>query len=638
MNQVLIPVFILVVAGVNQSSINVLDPDSYSTPIRGIYISENSIGPRQFIRSDEFLRSSPSVIGAMATGLDDSSTQLSEESDVVFGIPDSGFDFFLFPEKILSFLVLPRISLNIAFAFEWWLPFVLLSISLYVFMSLLKLPILAYFPLLIITYFSPSSAWWSFIQIPILANFLFASSLLLRFAIGGISFQTVRGISTIFFGAYFTVRALTGYLPWSIVIGSCLIFASLALLIGKPKGILIFATYLFFNVNLIFIWVLVHRSAYTILQDTIYPGQRSFTGGSLNWSNFFMGPYLWVNQFGIQLRNTNQSEISTGFFIFGVIASMLLLQKRFRPDNVEQKVSLRFFSFLLFPIIFWLIWSTTDYGNFSKIALGINRVSDQRVYGCLSMVLSLNLLIGLLPKHKSSSGARFAMTLFSFLATFLAGVRFVSLTETKWSTPLILIMSTFVSIIALSLLSNLLSIRIWALRLIACFTLFSSFLINPVNIGVAAVRGDEAKLIRDFQAKYSNELRPYWISDSIWSDALLLANGIKSLSSQQMVGPKPAGWQLIDSQNEFQSNWNRGASYVSFTFNNADVFSIENPNPDIIRVDIDPCSETFKLLQADVVIAKPDLGSRCLLETQEFKFFTEVKAIYRYVGSKEVKQ
>jgi hypothetical protein len=101
----------LVIVGVNQSSINVLDPDSHSTSIRGIYTWENSIGPKQFIRSDEFLRSSPSIIGAMTTGINNSSTLLSEESDVVFGIPNSGFDFFFFPEKIISFLFLPKISI-----------------------------------------------------------------------------------------------------------------------------------------------------------------------------------------------------------------------------------------------------------------------------------------------------------------------------------------------------------------------------------------------------------------------------------------------------------------------------------------------------------------------------------------------
>jgi hypothetical protein len=78
----------LVIVGVNQSSINVLDPDSHSTPIRGIYTWENSIGPKQFIRSDEFLRSSPSIIGAMTTGINNSSTLLSEESDVVIVNPN----------------------------------------------------------------------------------------------------------------------------------------------------------------------------------------------------------------------------------------------------------------------------------------------------------------------------------------------------------------------------------------------------------------------------------------------------------------------------------------------------------------------------------------------------------------------
>lgn len=634
LKQVLIPVFMLVIVGVNQSSINVLDPDSHSTSIRGIYTWENSIGPKQFIRSDEFLRSSPSIIGAMTTGINNSSTLLSEESDVVFGIPNSGFDFFFFPEKIISFLFLPKISIDTAFSFEWWFPFVLLAISLYIFMSLLKLPTLAYFPILIILYFSPSSAWWSFIQIPILANFLLASSFLLKFVVNRISFNTLEGISTLFFSAYFTVRALTGYMPWSIVIGSCLIFASSALLIGKPKGVSVLTIYFLFTVTLIALWTIAHKISYTSLQNTIYPGQRRFTGGSLSWSDFFMGPYLWLNQFGIPLKNTNQSEISTGFIIFGFVVSILLIGKVFESHNVEQKISLRFFRLLLLPIISWLIWSTTDFGQFSSIMFGINRVSAQRVYGSLSVVVTLILFLILLPKHNSSVGSKFAIAIVSSLVTLLAGVRFASFAETTNSTLLILAMSVIISVIILMLVSNLTSMRVFALRLAACLTLFSSLLINPVNFGIDTVRGDEARLVTKFHAEQFNELRPYWVSDSIWTDALLLANGIKSLSSQQIVGPKLSGWQLIDPKNEFRSNWNRGASYVRFTFNSTDVFSIENPNPDIIRVDIDPCSENFKFLKADVVIASPNLDSKCLEKAEEFRYFTEVKAIYRYLGSK----
>lgn len=633
LKQALIPVFMLVVVGVNQSSINVFDTDSHPTPIRGIYTWENSIGPKQFIRSDEFLRSSPSIIGAMTNGIDNSSTQLSEESDVVFGIPNSVFDFFFFPEKIISYLLLPKISVDIAFSFEWWFPFILLAISLYIFMSLLKLPTLAYFPILILLYFSPSSAWWSYIQIPILANFLFASSFLLRFVVNRISFNTLEGISGLFFSAYFTVRALTGYIPWSIVIGSCVIFASLALLIGKSKGVPTLTIYFLFTVTLIALWTLAHKISYSSLQNTIYPGQRRFTGGSLSWSDFFMGPYLWVNQFGIPLKNTNQSEISTGFVIFGFVVSILLIGKLFEPHYVEQKISLRFFSLLLLPIAFWLAWSTTDFGKFSSIMFGINRVSYQRVYGSLSIVVTLFLFLILLPKHKSSVVSRFAIALVSSLVTLLAGVRFASFAETTNSTVLILLISVIISVIVLMLVSNLISMRVLALRLAACITLLSSLLINPVNFGISAVRGDEARLVTKFHTEQFNELRPYWVSDSIWTDALLLANGIKSLSSQQIVGPKISGWQLIDPKNEFKSNWNRGASYVTFTFNSTGVFSIENPNPDIIRVNIDPCSETFKFLMADVVIASPNLDSRCLEKTEQFRFFTEEKAIYRYLGS-----
>jgi hypothetical protein len=218
-----------------------------------------------------------------------------------------------------------------------------------------------------------------------------------------------------------------------------------------------------------------------------------------------MGPYLWLNQFGIPLKNTNQSEISTGFIIFGFVVSILLIGKVFESHNVEQKISLRFFRLLLLPIISWLIWSTTDFGQFSSIMFGINRVSAQRVYGSLSVVVTLILFLILLPKHNSSVGSKFAIAIVSSLVTLLAGVRFASFAETTNSTLLILAMSVIISVIILMLVSNLTSMRVFALRLAACLTLFSSLLINPVNFGIDTVRGDEARLVTKFHAEQFNE-------------------------------------------------------------------------------------------------------------------------------------
>ena len=129
----------LSILGINQSSINVLDSNNSIEIRNGIYISESSIGPKRFIRSDEFLRSSPSVIAAMQSERDLLQSPLSLDSNLVFGVPSDFYTYIAFPEKLLTFKLLPLFSVNSAFALEWWMPLLLLSFALILLIKLFNL-------------------------------------------------------------------------------------------------------------------------------------------------------------------------------------------------------------------------------------------------------------------------------------------------------------------------------------------------------------------------------------------------------------------------------------------------------------------------------------------------------------------
>ena len=90
-----------------------------------------------------------------------------------------------------------------------------------------------------------------------------------------------------------------------------------------------------------------------------------------------------------------------------------------------------------------------------------------------------------------------------------------------------------------------------------------------------------AKEIREIRKSDSGGV---WASDPFWGDALVMAQGVHMLSGQQPLGPNREAWDLLDPTHQFEDKWNRGQSYVHFTWdiNRLDIL-ISNPNPDIMN-------------------------------------------------------
>ncbi len=58
-------------------------------------------------------------------------------------------------------------------------------------------------------------------------------------------------------------------------------------------------------------------------------------------------------------------------------------------------------------------------------------------------------------------------------------------------------------------------------------------------------------------------------SDDPFVSALLVANGAPSVTGWQISGPRQDAWRLLDPDGSDEELWNRGASYLRFTFDGA---------------------------------------------------------------------
>jgi hypothetical protein len=120
----------------------------------------------------------------------------------------------------------------------------------------------------------------------------------------------------------------------------------------------------------------------------------------------------------------------------------------------------------------------------------------------------------------------------------------------------------------------------------------------------------------------------YWVTDNKYTDALMLANGVPLLSGHQVTGPVTREWLKLDPGRRYQTEWNRGASYLNFNWTSSQTPVITNPTLGTVLVSVDPCaldSRGFKL--AGVVSTVP-LNRPCLVRQRPFTFSGTTNYVY----------
>jgi hypothetical protein len=110
----------------------------------------------------------------------------------------------------------------------------------------------------------------------------------------------------------------------------------------------------------------------------------------------------------------------------------------------------------------------------------------------------------------------------------------------------------------------------------------------------------------------------------------MMSNSLKSLSGQQWAGPEIQMWKKLDPKGEFESNWNRGSSFIGFVWlEDGQDTTITNPAPDRIQINISPCNPELKEFRLAVVTSYKPLMNKCLLPVSKSYLGGEEVNIYR---------
>jgi hypothetical protein len=577
--------FILGFSSINQSSLNTITTDGNFQKIQTYSESGLSIGPHRFIRSDEFLRFAPYQIAVARTGADDFQTPFSIASGLTLNNPSKTIDIFLNPERWLPLHL--NLPVSVAFSLLWWTPFLMLFLGVIFFLRTIGKPTKYAIPFFILLAFAPSAAWWSFSLVPIIGKVLWGLAFLVKR-----DESTVKSKLSMILSGYFLAGSATYYQPWVLVLLTVsfpMVFSYLAATrntvyalvrsgISLVIALIFYGTYFFFN-----------YSNFQILQETVYPGMRRTTGGGVSVWHLFSSPFLIVNQFPVEILNTNLSEITTGLLIVGLIVALfsaivLVTRGGTSPNLVATAVGGLF-------LLFWICWATINFGKFGESLFLVNRVPGFRVAGIIGTCAVLIMLFSDLKSFDTAdTKLKSFIAIFTFLVCFQSGILLKNMHIPSLSSWIILPISISISVFVFIYFSS--KWNFLSTVMLAVMTLSSTILVNPINFSVGEYDGSIVKRIV-FEEKKSSG---YWAADSLYTSALLLSTGVKSLSGQQFTGPNSTYWEKLDRDGIFKEQWNRGGSYLFFRWGNKNEFTISNPNKDIILISDDPCSSRMASL------------------------------------------
>lgn len=611
---------IAILMGINNSSMGLLTDD-------GNQSSTLIAGEPRTVRSDEFLRGSPTALSFLQgsepeTPFDAYGAQKinnlndADGSTIINNL--LGFD------GLLIYKISQALPLDSAYSLSSMtsllytlilLPLFLIRIGINPWLSALTTSCIVA---------SPVTQWWSLTPLGPIANSSGAAFFALSFVFfqrPKNSFFSILKLAVLgFLAIAFIARVPFTYQPWAIPIG--LVFFSIALAyyafteksrvnVRRFTGLMVTAAFT------VAIQLFMNSSSFSALAATVYPGERRSTAAASVpiWS----GDLTWTLQHVTQsdLISSNQSELSLGLLVL----FPFILISIFLSHTVERKPFAKLYFMVLSPFLvsaiflLWVAapWPSRTLSNNPLVFFPPDRV--QQILGLVALIIlpiALTLLFNLEKQvgRKKVNLAILFSSILMLIPVVQANQDFSNVFTSKsivppWSIWVFAFVGLFVVAFALRF-----NVSKFSLMPILVFTLFSSFNINPVYIGL----GD---IIESPIAKSINQLgngeSGYWAGDDIFVDALITANGVDHLSGQQNSGPNRDYWKRLDPNELFINSWNRGASYVTFDWKEDDTStSIENPAPDIIKIAIDPCGEDADSISLKWVLSSKSLENNCL--------------------------
>ncbi|MCW2848815.1 MAG: hypothetical protein JWR90_2789 [Marmoricola sp.] len=585
-----------------------------------------TLGVARSIRSDEWFTQAPIELGVLSHGSPVVSP-LTHGPDLINQIPSGGFfETLLFSEGNLLRLGawLPD---SMLFAAYRALPLLLVLLALP--------PLLRRFgatrPMswlgVLLSVLAPATLWWSYGPIRVLGFAVTGSYLLVlardRLARG----SRLPGVVLAVLGGVGIGRLGAGYVPWGLTVGVPVAAATTAYLLADRRawrsGLATLGLGAVTTLVLMGGAFWENRSALTSGLATVYPGMRRAGGAALSPYELFGAPGLSVMQLPNDPILSNKSEISSAFLVAGLWALVLWFHRRRDLSSTERWAP----RVLAFSTVLWAAWAMVDWGwlgpEIPLMSLVLPTRSAQTV-GFVAALLACVVVSQTALERRTRIGlvAGVACALVTAYGVHDLGRAFPHLSTT---TVVVTAVVTGALVAAVTRWPD----RSLPVVLIGLVLAAGGFAVNPVILGLGDLRDSASahtarQLGRDLRAEHT-----LVAADSQSVSALLVANGVPSLTGYQVSGPVLSAWHKLDPSERYEKKWNRGVSYLQVRFDAPPGESawVTNPNNDIIRVHADPCA-----LSADFgvsrVISEHRLRQSCLTEVGILRWSGKLHRIY----------
>ncbi len=611
---VVVPVLVylvIVLTGASTSSLGIDElREDPSAPLGSAW------GEPRAIRSDEYLTLTTHELSVLAVGRSTHSP-LAEGPDMTFQVSSGQvFETILFGEYNLLRLGphLPDVQL---FAAVRAFPVLVLALALPPLLrrwgATTPLSWLGFGLVLL----APTTAWWSLTPVRILAH-ASLGCLLLVLAQEQWQRHRTRGRRLLAgllaaVGGIVLGRFATYYVPWYLTLGLPLVLATAAYLLREaPRraGLVVLGIGAVAGGVVLGGTMVENLPAIRATLDTVYPGLRRLSGAAVSPASLWGAPGLAPMQDGALPTVLNPSELASAYLFCGVWALWLL--RRGLPGVAPARRAAVWT--LAGANAVWLLWCTTAWGAFGQHVPILNRVDPLRAaqtvgYGA-AMVLVLALsLAGPLTRRQAIAPA-----------VLCAGITLVGLLDVHAVLPAL----TGAQVLVVTVL---LGAGVWAVTvrpsgavvLLACLLLVLPVAqVNPVTFGLGDLRASDAATSARALASRARAADRVVAAESRDTSAMLVANGVPSLTGWQISGPDVDAWEALDPGDAQEEAWNRGASYITMTFTKSGGPAvISAPYTDVISVEANPCTLPEEL-RVGWVVATTERDNSCLRLVREF--------------------
>ncbi|WP_457110195.1 DUF7657 domain-containing protein [Marmoricola sp. URHA0025 HA25] len=620
-------VFVLfALAGLTTSSIGALREDPG-------HPAGTEIGAPLPIRADEFMTESPIGLGWIASGSRGIDNPLSVAPNFFQQLPSGPVSGVVFFDGTVAMLG-PWLPDAMLFAARWWLPTLLLVIGLPIWFRQVTGTMRWGYLATVVVLFSPSNMWWSGRPVNTL-GFMFAGCALLLAGHDLLTRgRTARAVGLFLASAVLMARFPSYYQPFAIILGFPVLLATLAFLWArtgalKEKAIAVLVTG----------GVGALLTAGTMLENldaiksglgTVYPGERVSTGEAQSFGKVFGAPVLGsLEHVQGTLVNTNATEASSSFIVLFLVAGLLWLARGWRG---ERPARWAFVVWMAFTAI-WLAWCTVDFGSIgshlplAKLVPAIRAAND---VGFLAVIAFFLLMAQWRPEHVRRPILVIAAAV-AGVVTYFAGVSWRDNGIPALTHVTILVAAAVAGAVVFLLLRWPGHWIPWVATAASVVSLTA--MVNPLELGLADLRGSGTARFMIDAGKESRAGHDLWASDDPTFDALMFATATPALSSRQQVGPHDAEWLKLDPGGAHREIWNRGGSYVRFTWTQDQQIVWSNPTIDQIVMAVSPCAVARQEPRLRYVVSVRRLDDSCLRLSRKLLWSGRPHFVYEVTGS-----